>query len=57
MEIAEQDFRSLSFPFCPSSVDQAGDVTGVIWRNLLFLVLAAIFFLGITAKKTGRRLD
>lgn len=36
---------------------QAGDVTAVIWRNLLFLVLAAILFLGITAKKTRRRLD
>lgn len=36
---------------------QVGDVMAVIWRSLLFLALASIFFLGITAKKTRRRLD
>jgi ABC-2 type transport system permease protein len=36
---------------------QADDVIAVIWWNLLFLMAAAMLFLGITAKKTGRRLD
>ena len=36
---------------------QAGDVPGVIWNDIGFLVLASAFFLGLTALKTRRHLD
>ena len=36
---------------------QAGDIGPLIWRNVAFLALAAVFFLGFTAKKTKRHLD
>lgn len=36
---------------------QAGDLWPVLWRNLLFLVAASIFFIGLTVLKTRRRLE
>lgn len=36
---------------------QAGDVASVLLPNLLFLLLSALFWLGLTAWKTRRRLD
>jgi ABC-2 type transport system permease protein len=36
---------------------QAGMVGSVIWRDALFLAASAVFFLGLTAWKTPRRLD
>jgi ABC-2 type transport system permease protein len=36
---------------------QAGQIWPVLWRQMLFLLLSAIFWLGLTAWKTGRRLD
>lgn len=36
---------------------QAGDVPGLIWRNLAVLAVAGAFFLSLTAAKTRRRLD
>ena len=36
---------------------QAGDIPGVLWPDLLCLVAAAIFFVGLTARQTRRRLD
>ena len=36
---------------------QAGDVWPILWPNLLFLIAAAVYFLGMTARKTRRRLD
>lgn len=36
---------------------QAGDVWTVLGGNLFFLILSSIFFIGMTARKTSRRLD
>ena len=36
---------------------QAGQIWPVLWRQMLFLLVSAIFWLGLTAKKTRRRLD
>ncbi|WP_312797980.1 ABC transporter permease [Tianweitania sp.] len=36
---------------------QAGDIPSILLPNLLFLLLSAIFWLGLTAWKTRRRLD
>lgn len=36
---------------------QAGDVPAVLLPNLLFLLLSAVFWLGLTARATRRRLD
>ena len=36
---------------------QAGDVWDVLRPNMLFLFAAAVFFIGLTARKTRRRLD
>lgn len=36
---------------------QAGDIAGILVPDTLYLLLAAIFFLGLTALKTRRRLD
>lgn len=36
---------------------QAGDIAAILLPNLLFLLISAIFWLGITALKTRRRLD
>ena len=36
---------------------QAGNVWPVLWRSMLFLAAASVFFLGLTALKTRRRLD
>ncbi|GHD22893.1 ABC transporter permease [Tianweitania populi] len=36
---------------------QAGDIPSIVVPNLLFLLLSAIFWLGLTAWKTRRRLD
>jgi len=36
---------------------QAGQVWPVLWRQMLFLLLSALFWLGLTALKTRRRLD
>ncbi|HTI71158.1 MAG TPA: ABC transporter permease [Candidatus Limnocylindria bacterium] len=36
---------------------QAGDVWAILGPNLLFLIAASVFFLGLTARKTRRRLD
>jgi ABC-2 type transport system permease protein len=36
---------------------QAGQVWPVLWRQMLWLLLSALFWLGLTALKTRRRLD
>lgn len=36
---------------------QAGQVWPVLWRQLVFLLLSALFWLGLTAWRTRRRLD
>ncbi len=36
---------------------QAGLVGAVLWRDALYLAISAVFFLGLTAWKTPRRLD
>ena len=36
---------------------QAGDVAAILVPNMLFMVVSAIFWLGLTAMKTRRRLD
>jgi ABC-2 type transport system permease protein len=36
---------------------QAGQVWPVLWRQMLLLLLSAVFWLGLTAWKTRRRLD
>ncbi len=36
---------------------QAGDIAAILLPNMLFLLISAIFWLGITAWKTRRRLD
>lgn len=36
---------------------QAGQIWPVLWRQMLLLLLSAVFWLGLTAWKTGRRLD
>ncbi|WP_234186714.1 ABC transporter permease [Shinella sp. NM-101] len=36
---------------------QAGDIAAILLPNMLFLLISAIFWLGITALKTRRRLD
>lgn len=36
---------------------QAGDVPQLLWRDIGCLIAASIFFLGVTAKLTKRRLD
>ena len=36
---------------------QAGDVWSVLWRSILFLGAASVFFLALTALKTRRRLE
>lgn len=36
---------------------QAGDIASILVPNVLFMVLSAIFWLGLTALKTRRRLD
>ena len=36
---------------------QAGDVAAILVPNMLFMVVSAIFWLGLTALKTRRRLD
>ena len=36
---------------------QAGFVASILLEDLLFLVASAVFFLGITALRTRRRLD
>jgi ABC-2 type transport system permease protein len=36
---------------------QAGQVWAVLFPSILFLVLSSIFFLGLTALKTRRRLE
>lgn len=36
---------------------QAGEVWPVLWRQLAFLLVSALFWLGLTAWKTARRLD
>ena len=36
---------------------QAGDVWPVLWPSILFLLLAASFFISLTAVKTRRRLE
>ena len=36
---------------------QAGNIWAVLWPSMLFMGLAAIFFLGLTALKTRRRLE
>jgi len=36
---------------------QAGDVWPVLLQNILYLFLSAVFWLGLTAIKTSRRLD
>ena len=36
---------------------QAGDIWHIIWVNGAFLVVSALFWLGLTALKTARRLD
>ncbi len=36
---------------------QAGNLWPVLWRSMLFLVAASLFFLGLTALKTRRRLE
>ncbi len=36
---------------------QAGDLWGVLWRDILFLTAASVLFLGLTALKTRRRLE
>jgi ABC-2 type transport system permease protein len=36
---------------------QAGEVWPVLWRQMLFLLISALFWLGLTALKTKRRLD
>lgn len=35
----------------------AGDIHGILWRNVLFLTIAAAFFLGVTARNTRRTLE
>ncbi|WP_114191858.1 ABC transporter permease [Edaphovirga cremea] len=35
----------------------AGNIATVLWINLLFLIASAVFFIGLTAWKTQRRLD
>lgn len=39
------------------SIFMAGDIWSVLIRNLLFLMAASFFFLGLTAMKTRRRLE
>jgi ABC-2 type transport system permease protein len=36
---------------------QTGDVMHLLWKDILLLVLASCYFLGLTAKKTKRLLD
>jgi ABC-2 type transport system permease protein len=36
---------------------QAGDIWPVLLRTMAFLAVASIFFIGLTALKTRRRLD
>lgn len=36
---------------------QAGDIWYIIWVNSAFLLVSAVFWLGLTALKTARRLD
>jgi ABC-2 type transport system permease protein len=36
---------------------QAGQVWPVLWRQMAFLLVSALFWLGLTALKTARRLD
>ncbi len=36
---------------------QAGDIAAVLVPNMVFLALSAVFWLGLTAVKTRRRLD
>jgi len=36
---------------------QAGQIWPVLWRQMLFLLLSALFWLGLTAWQTKRRLD
>ena len=36
---------------------QAGDLPAILLPNLVFLLLSALFWLGLTAWKTRRRLD
>jgi ABC-2 type transport system permease protein len=36
---------------------QAGNIWAVLWPSMLFMGLAAVFFLGLTALKTRRRLE
>ena len=36
---------------------QAGNVWSVLWPNLGFLLASAVFWIGLTARKTSRRLD
>jgi ABC-2 type transport system permease protein len=36
---------------------QAGQIWPVLWRQMVFLLLSAVFWLGWTALKTRRRLD
>lgn len=36
---------------------QAGWIGSVLWRNALYLAISAVFFIGLTAWKTPRRLD
>ncbi|WP_370557441.1 ABC transporter permease [Edwardsiella tarda] len=35
----------------------AGNISSVLWVNLAFLLVSALFFIGLTALKTRRRLD
>ena len=36
---------------------QAGDIWAVLWQQLAFLAVSAVFWLGLTALKSSRRLD
>ena len=50
-------FPARYFVTAMQTLFQAGDVPGLLWRNIAFLVISSVFFIGLTAIKTGRRLD
>ncbi len=50
-------FPARYFVTAMQTLFQAGDVSGLLWRNLGILALAGLIFLALTAAKTRRHLD
>lgn len=50
-------FPARYFVTAMQTLFQAGDVPGLLWRNIAFLALAGVIFLSWTAVKTRRHLD